>query len=104
MKILSYNFLESSSSNAVRYLHKSYGGFGMDIAWSNIVSKASGEVCYRGILKGSKFAMFIKDYIFFKQKLQSGTSFSGQDIVFGTVDIFVISQPKWLKYDIQAHF
>ena len=36
--------------------------------------------------------------------VQSGTSFSGQDIVFGTVDIFVISQPKWLKFGIQAHF
>ena len=36
--------------------------------------------------------------------LQSWTSFSGQDIVFGTVDIFVISQPKWLKFCFQAHF
>ena len=26
------------------------------------------------------------------------------DIVFGTVDIFVISQPKWLKFCLQAHF
>ena len=26
------------------------------------------------------------------------------DIVFGTVDIFVISQPKWLKFGLQAHF
>ena len=24
-------------------------------------------------------------------------------IVFGTVDIFVISQPKWLKFGVQAH-
>ena len=30
--------------------------------------------------------------------VQSWTSFSGQDIVFGTVDIFVIFQPKWLKF------
>ena len=36
--------------------------------------------------------------------VQSWTSFSGQDIVFGTVDIFVISQPKWLKFGLQAHF
>ena len=36
--------------------------------------------------------------------VQSWTSFSGQDIVFGTVDIFVISQPKWLKFCFQAHF
>ena len=35
--------------------------------------------------------------------VQSWTSFSGQDIVFGTVDIFVISQPKWLKFGVQAH-
>ena len=38
------------------------------------------------------------------KKLQSGTSFSGQDIVFGTVDISVISQPKLLKFGLQAHF
>ena len=24
-------------------------------------------------------------------------------IVFGTVDIFVISQPKWLKFGVQPH-
>ena len=36
--------------------------------------------------------------------IQSGTSFSGQDIVFGTVDISVISQPKLLKFGLQAHF
>ena len=39
-----------------------------------------------------------------KTRVQSGTSFSGQDIVFGTVDISVISQPKWLKFGLQAHF
>ena len=39
-----------------------------------------------------------------KTRVQSGTSFSGQDIVFGTVDISVISQPKLLKFGLQAHF
>ena len=36
--------------------------------------------------------------------VQSWTSFSGQDIVFGTANIFVISQPKWLKFGLLAHF
>ena len=40
----------------------------------------------------------------FSSLVQSWTSFSGQNIVFGTVDIFVIFQPKWLKFGLQAHF
>ena len=36
--------------------------------------------------------------------LQSGTSFLGHYIVFGTVDILVISQPKWLKFVLWAFF
>ena len=35
--------------------------------------------------------------------LQSTSLFWDTYIVFGTVDIFVISQPKWLKFGVQAH-
>ena len=35
--------------------------------------------------------------------LQSGTFKSGQNIIIETVDIFVISQPKWLKFGVQLH-
>ena len=35
--------------------------------------------------------------------VQSTSLFWDTYIVFGTVDIFVISQPKWLKFGVQAH-
>ena len=35
--------------------------------------------------------------------LQSASLFWDTYIVFGTVDIFVISQPKWLKFGVLAH-
>ena len=35
--------------------------------------------------------------------VQSTSLFLRNYIVFGTVDIFVISQPKWLKFGVQAH-
>ena len=39
-----------------------------------------------------------------KKVVQSTSLFLGHYIVFGTVDISVISQPKLLKFGLQAHF
>ena len=46
----------------------------------------------------------MKENINIYEKLQSTSLFWDTYIVFGTVDIFVISQPKWLKFGLQAHF
>merc|ERR1711893_579811 len=46
---------------------------------------------------------FIKFTLIQNKTIQSTSLFWDTYIVLGTVDIFVISQPKWLKFGVQAH-